>query len=270
VRGPGSFENQHPTRRTPIKKPNPSTVYLILEFSTALIFSLIFTVNMVYQATVVRLTPLQLVLMGTILEGTVFLFEIPTGVLADVKSRKLSVVIGYVLMGAGFLLEGSAPYLWSVALAQVAWGFGYTFTSGATQAWIADEVGDEQAAGAFLRGSQAGNVGALVAIPISMAKPESATKAMRIPSETAGSAIASSCRALLWRNDSKNSAPTAIAQKGATMKKASGRTGAAADGRDSESVHQVTARSVSIATIPNATDARTARASPSTDVHRLP
>ncbi|MCP4544753.1 MAG: MFS transporter [Chloroflexi bacterium] len=151
------------------KKLGAFTVYVILEFSVALLFSLIFTVNLIYHVTVVKLTPLQLVLVGTILEGTVFLFEIPTGVMADVKSRRLSVIIGYVLMGLGFIVEGSFPVFGMVALAQVLWGFGYTFTSGATQAWIVDEIGTDRAGDAFLRGSQAGQVGALIAIPISVA-----------------------------------------------------------------------------------------------------
>ncbi len=145
------------------------TVYLILEFSSALLFSLIFTVNMLYQVTVVQLSPLQLVLVGTILEASVFIFEIPTGVLADVKSRRLSIIIGYLLIGAGFVFEGAAPVFWAVALAQIIWGCGYTFTSGATQAWIADEIGEERAGQAYLRGEQAARVGALAAIPFSVA-----------------------------------------------------------------------------------------------------
>jgi DHA3 family tetracycline resistance protein-like MFS transporter len=151
------------------RKLSPFTIYLVLEFCSTLFFSLIFTVNMVYQVTVVDLTPLQLVLVGTILETTVFIFEIPTGVLADVKSRRLSVIIGYVLMGLGFIIEGSLSVFGAVALAQVVWGFGYTFTSGATQAWIVDEIGEERAGEAFLRGSQAGQAGGLIAIPISVA-----------------------------------------------------------------------------------------------------
>jgi DHA3 family tetracycline resistance protein-like MFS transporter len=148
---------------------NPFTVYLILEFCASLLFSLIFTVSQLYYVTVVGLTPLQLVLTGTILEATVFLFEIPTGVLADVKSRRLSVIIGYALMGIGFVVEGSFAFFATVALAQVLWGFGYTFTSGATQAWVADELGEERAGPAFLRGTQAAQAGALVAIPIAVA-----------------------------------------------------------------------------------------------------
>jgi DHA3 family tetracycline resistance protein-like MFS transporter len=148
---------------------NPFALYLTLEFAASLLFSLIFTVSQLYYVTLVQLSPLQLVLVGTILEGSVFLFEIPTGVLADVKSRRLSIIVGYVIMGLGFVVEGSFPFFWTVALAQVIWGLGYTFTSGATQAWIADEIGEDRAGEAYLRGAQAARVGALVAIPLSVA-----------------------------------------------------------------------------------------------------
>ena len=46
------------------------------------------------------------------------------------------------------------------------WGLGSTFESGAVDAWITDEVGETRAAAAFLRGAQAGQVGALVGIGI--------------------------------------------------------------------------------------------------------
>lgn len=143
-------------------------VYLVLESAAALIFSLIFTVNMVYQVSVAQLTPLQLVLVGTVLEATIFLFEVPTGVVADVYSRRLSVIVGYFIIGLGFILEGSIPIFWAIAGGQALWGLGYTFTSGATQAWISDEIGEAAAGNAFIRGSQAGMVGALTGIVFSV------------------------------------------------------------------------------------------------------
>ena len=96
---------------------SPYAVYLVLEFTSALLFSFIFTISQLYLVTVVQLSPLQLVLAGTILEATVFLFEIPTGVLADVKSRRLSIIIGHVLMGLGFIVEGTFPFFGTIALA---------------------------------------------------------------------------------------------------------------------------------------------------------
>jgi DHA3 family tetracycline resistance protein-like MFS transporter len=67
-------------------------------------------------------------------------------------------------MGVGFVVEGSFPFFGTVALAQVLWGFGYTFTSGATQAWITDEIGETRANQAFLRSNQIGQIAALAGI----------------------------------------------------------------------------------------------------------
>ncbi len=124
---------------------------------------------MVYQATIVGLNPLQLVLVGTTLEVSAFLFEIPTGIVADLYSRKLSIVIGFALIGVGFILEGSVPQFWAILLSQVLWGIGYTFTSGAREAWLADEIGEKEANPLYLRASQVAMIAGLVGIAISTA-----------------------------------------------------------------------------------------------------
>ena len=56
-----------------------------------------FTVSAVYFVQEVGLNPLELVLLGTVMEATIFLFEIPTGVIADTYSRRLSLIIGCVV-----------------------------------------------------------------------------------------------------------------------------------------------------------------------------
>jgi DHA3 family tetracycline resistance protein-like MFS transporter len=99
----------------------------------------------------IKLNPFQLILVGTILEASCFIFEIPTGVVADMKSRRLSVIIGIAMMGAGFLLEGLVPLFLTLILSQVLWGMGYTFTSGADEAWIADETKGEDLEALYLR-----------------------------------------------------------------------------------------------------------------------
>jgi len=143
----------------PMGKLPATTVYLVLTGASTLFNYLVFTVSAVYRVNVVGLDPLQLVLAGTAMEATVFLCEIPTGVLADVYSRRLSVIIGTFLIGASYLLEGIYPFFTAVLLAQVLWGVGYTFISGAEQAWIADEVGEEKAHQLYLRGTQTSQVG---------------------------------------------------------------------------------------------------------------
>jgi DHA3 family tetracycline resistance protein-like MFS transporter len=153
-----------------VNKLNAYKTYLFLSGASALFFTLVFTVNMVYQVQTVGLTPLQLVLVGTTLEVAIFLFEVPTGVVADVYSRRLSIIIGLLLIGLGFIVEGSIPHFEAMLLAQVLWGIGHTFTSGATEAWITDEIGEDKAGHTFLRGSQIGNIvgmaGTVVAVAL--------------------------------------------------------------------------------------------------------
>lgn len=147
---------------------NAKFVYLFIQFSASVFFSMMFVVTSLYEATVAGLTPVQLILVGTTLEISAFLFEVPTGIVADVYSRRLSIIIGYILMGVGFLIEGFFPLFATILLAQVIWGLGYTFTSGATQAWITDEVGEAEANKLFLRATQVGLFASLVGMGLAM------------------------------------------------------------------------------------------------------
>ena len=149
-------------------KLSANFVYLFIEFSASAFFSMMFVVTSLYEATVAGLTPVQLILVGTALEISAFVFEVPTGIVADVYSRRLSIIIGYMLMGAGFLIEGFFPSFLPILLAQIIWGLGYTFTSGATQAWITDEVGEEDANKLFLRGTQIGLFASLLGMGASI------------------------------------------------------------------------------------------------------
>ena len=153
-----------------MNKADPTNLYLGLIFCNSLFFSMIFVVASFYEATVARLTGLQLVLVGTTLEVTILIFEIPTGLVADAYSRRLSIIIGYFIMGCAFLVEGFFPAFLPIILAQILWGVGYTFTSGATQAWLSDEIGEANANRAFLHANRFDLTGALlgmlVAIPL--------------------------------------------------------------------------------------------------------
>jgi len=146
----------------PNLKLNARSVYIFIEFAASMFFAMMFVVTSLYEATVAGLTPVQLILVGTTLEISAFIFEVPTGIVADVYSRKLSIIIGYILMGAGFLVEGFFPSFLPILLAQVIWGLGYTFTSGATQAWISDEIGEDDANKLFIRATQIGLFASLI------------------------------------------------------------------------------------------------------------
>jgi DHA3 family tetracycline resistance protein-like MFS transporter len=123
----------------------------------------------VYLVRELHLSPLQLVLMGTAMEAAVFLFEVPTGVVADTYSRRLSLIIGYLGMGAAWIAVGLVSAPWLIIALWALWGFAYTFTSGAEQAWITDEVGVENIGTIFLRAARYGQAGAVVGLLLQVA-----------------------------------------------------------------------------------------------------
>lgn len=150
-----------------VNKLSAYKTYLLFSAITAMCFSLVTTVTMVYQIEIVHLNPLQLILVGTTLELACFIFEIPTGIVADVYSRKLSIVIGGVLTGVGFILEGSISSFIFILVAQIVWGLGSTFISGSLEAWIAEEEKNKDLDEIYIKGAQAGQIGAFIGIVLS-------------------------------------------------------------------------------------------------------
>jgi MFS transporter, DHA3 family, tetracycline resistance protein len=136
-------------------------LYLILRFFLAVPAWVVVALYLVQEA---KLDPLQLVLMGTVMEAAVFLFEVPTGVVADLVSRRLSLGIGWLLQGGAWALVAATTDFGVILAAWVLWGIGATFESGAFQAWIADEVGPENVGRAFVRGTQAAYAGGLLGL----------------------------------------------------------------------------------------------------------
>ncbi|MDM0668789.1 tetracycline efflux MFS transporter TetA(P) [Clostridium perfringens] len=150
-----------------VNKLSAYKTYLLFSAITAMCFSLVATVMVVYHIEIVHLNPLQLILVGTTLELACFIFEIPTGIVADVYSRKLSIVIGGVLTGVGFILEGSISSFVFVLVAQIVWGLGSTFISGSLEAWIAEEEKNKDLDEIYIKGAQAGQIGAFIGIVLS-------------------------------------------------------------------------------------------------------
>jgi DHA3 family tetracycline resistance protein-like MFS transporter len=144
-----------------MRNPQAYRLYLALRFCLAIPAWVVVALYLVQTA---KLDPLQLVLMGTVMEAAVFLFEVPTGVLADLVSRRLSLGIGWLLQGGAWALVGATTEFGVILAAWVLWGIGATFESGAFQAWITDEVGPENVGRAFVRGTQAGYAGGLVGL----------------------------------------------------------------------------------------------------------
>jgi DHA3 family tetracycline resistance protein-like MFS transporter len=146
-----------------VRRRPPLQVFYGLEFLLSMPTWIVVSIYLVRD---LRLSPLQLVLMGTAMEAAVFFGEVPTGVIADTYSRRLSLVVGWLGMGTTWLLVGvvSSPTL--VIALWALWGLSYTFTSGAYQAWLADEIGPERFGPALLRGARIGFAGSLVGLVV--------------------------------------------------------------------------------------------------------
>ncbi len=159
----------------------PEHVYVQLAATAAFAGTLAFTITNIYRFTIAGLTPFQLVFVGTAMEAAVFLAEIPTGAVADLFSRRLSVIVGHAGMGIAFVVEAAFASFVGVLVAQVLWGVAYTFTSGATEAWMAGELGEPDEATlaqVFFRASRWSTIAAVVAVPASFLL---ATVSLRLP-----------------------------------------------------------------------------------------
>jgi DHA3 family tetracycline resistance protein-like MFS transporter len=149
-----------------VKRPSAKTLYYGLSFGLSMPT---WVVAAVYLVRTLHLSPLQLVLMGTAMEGAVFLFELPTGIVADTYSRKLSLIVGYLGMGAAWVAIAFVSTPWVVIALWALWGISYTFTSGAEEAWLADEAGAENASRIFLHGARYAQAGAVVGLVLQVA-----------------------------------------------------------------------------------------------------
>ena len=143
-----------------------SRVYLLIGAWGGFAWSLIGVAYVLYYITVAHLDPLQLVLIGTALETSYFVWEIPTGVLADTFSRRLSVIAGTAIIGVAWMGQGLVPIFVAIAGFEILRGLGEAFTHGAIEAWVAGEVGDDALDALFLRETQLTQIAGFAGLPI--------------------------------------------------------------------------------------------------------
>ncbi len=139
-----------------MNKLSATTVYYIRNGFDAFNSGLIYTTLYVFYARTLLLTPLQLAFVGTLHMVTHVLLEVPTGIVADVYGRKVSVVLGGLFVGICFVLTGLIPLYAMALIATVIEATGDTFVSGALDAWLSDEVGVDKIGAVILRSEQLG------------------------------------------------------------------------------------------------------------------
>jgi len=149
-----------------MRRLDATRVYYGLELLTAMPAFVFTAVHLVRD---LHMSPLQLVLMGTVMEAAIFAFEIPTGVVADTYSRRASIVVSLLVQGLAITIVGLSREPALAIAAWGLWGFGYTFMSGAYQAWITDEVGVDRVGAVFLRGTRIGFIGSFLGLGLQFA-----------------------------------------------------------------------------------------------------
>ncbi len=117
--------------------------YLLLTLLTTLAASFIWGINTLFLLNA-GLNNTEAFAANAFFSAGEVLFEIPTGVVADTRGRRISFLLGAVTLLASTLLyllmwSAHAPFAgW--AAASVLLGLGFTFFSGATDAWLVDAL----------------------------------------------------------------------------------------------------------------------------------
>jgi MFS family permease len=118
-------------------------VYLTLLLLHTLAASLIWGINTLFLLDA-GLSNAQAFAANAFFTAGLVLFEIPTGVLADTRGRRISYLTGTLVLVISTLLylwmwRITAPF-WAWAVSSALLGLGFTFFSGAVQAWLVDAL----------------------------------------------------------------------------------------------------------------------------------
>ncbi|MGH2699113.1 MAG: MFS transporter [Actinomycetota bacterium] len=150
----------------------PATIkrtYYVLELGNTLAASLIWGINTIFLLDA-GLSNLQAFSANAFFTAGMVLFEVPTGIVADMWGRRASFLLGTVTLAVTtglyvLLWQLQAPF-WQWAVVSLLLGLGFTFFSGAVEAWLVDALDatgfDGSLESVFGRGQVLSGVGMLV------------------------------------------------------------------------------------------------------------
>ena len=126
--------------------PTPRSIqrtYLGLMLGNTLAASFIWGINTIFLLDA-GLSNLEAFAANAFFTAGMVLFEVPTGIVADTVGRRASYLLGTVTLTASTLLyvllwQIEAPF-WEWALVSMFLGLGFTFFSGAVEAWLVDAL----------------------------------------------------------------------------------------------------------------------------------
>lgn len=117
-------------------------IYSATRFSISFAFGTILPVYVLYFRHY-QINLFQIALLAAVFEASILLFEIPTGLVADIYGRRISVILSAVvslISGAIFIFF---PFLVGFIVAEIIGGLGETLRSGALEAWLVDSLKHE-------------------------------------------------------------------------------------------------------------------------------
>ncbi len=117
--------------------------YLLLMLGNTLAASFIWGINTIFLLDA-GLSNLEAFAANAFYTAGMVLFEVPTGIVADTVGRRASYLLGTVTLTASTLLyvllwQVEAPF-WQWAVVSMLLGLGFTFFSGAVEAWLVDAL----------------------------------------------------------------------------------------------------------------------------------
>jgi MFS family permease len=118
-------------------------IYLLLVLLTTLAASFIWGINTLFLLDA-GLSNTEAFAINAFFTAGLVVFEVPTGVIADTRGRRYSYLLGTVTLSISTLFylwmwHAHAPF-WGWAIASVFLGLGFTFFSGAFEAWLVDSL----------------------------------------------------------------------------------------------------------------------------------
>src|SRR5688572_2766622 len=127
----------------PISSRRIQYVYLLLLLLHTLAASFIWGINTLFLLDA-GLSNTQAFAANAFFAAGMVIFEVPTGVVADTRGRRTSYLLGTLTLAVSTILyllmwRATAPF-WAWALVSALLGLGFTFFSGAVEAWLVDAL----------------------------------------------------------------------------------------------------------------------------------
>ena len=142
-------------------------IYSTTRFLTSFAFGTILPVYVLYFRHY-QINLFQIALLAAVFEASILLFEIPTGMVADIFGRRISVILSAFVSLISGLIFIFFPFLTGFIVAEILGGLGETLRSGALEAWLVDslkhEDREEKQKHAFTQGTKFRIVGNLLGL----------------------------------------------------------------------------------------------------------